>query len=65
MSNMMKSVWGKNLFPTNHDIIGIWNADCVLRKMTFLQITHDRLSCGIWKGLSIDVISIILTNHIL
>ena len=51
----------KGLRPTNYDMIKMWRENCLLRKATFLLITHPRLSNGIWSGLSLDLIQCILS----
>ena len=60
-----KTLRDKGLRPTNHDMIKMWKGNCLLRKATFLLITHPRLCQGIWSGLSLELIQCVLSFALL
>jgi len=47
--------------PTNHDMAALWKQHYSVCKATFAQVLHPRLSYGIWRGLSSDLVHCIAT----
>jgi len=47
--------------PTNYDITVLWKQHYSVCKVTFAQVLHPRLSYGVWRGLSSDLMHCIAT----